>query len=632
MSHIISGGKAVRVQNNQITRIREGLTDVSRTIEDLTWTNLSQDIRTLGLDDEWVRRRDLLSRLRIMRKRSPLAKQAFALLKNYTLGMGVTLRPNNKKQVARIIDEFWDDPINRMTFTSYESMIQALDTLFTDGDLFLVLFPDFEMGTVQLGWVDSILVQDIVTDENNWRVPRWYKVRKPQGAYDYKTGAYQSMSGDDFVWYRDWTNPPDAESDEDTTAGKVKQGSLTDKFIPTTQYYADKPPANRIETGLIYHVAINKRGKFGESELAAAADWLKAHKDFMEDRATLSRAAAQIAWKKKRKGPASDVAAQLATLQSSLVQNISRWESNPPSASGSTLIENEGSTMEWMKTDTGAGNASIDERILRMMVGSAVGVMNHYFGDEASANLATATAMELPMLKMYEGWQKLIADLIKDLCRYALEVAHEAGRIGDEDLSRKYEDKEEKPVTLWGPNGPQSITSAKESLIAMGFDRELIEAQSLALVTTKQPKDVDDMEKDDTGEIDWYVDVDFPPIIQREVGGYIAALKNMFSMMPVMNIESQKLVVSMALTALGQNDVDEVMYKLFSGDFAQTAFAVVPLQPAGTTMPGTTNPQGLPVPKGQAGMPGAQEGVPKQPGSAGSPNQPPQPVKPVAAA
>lgn len=619
MSHIISGGKPVRVQSTQMTRIREGLTDVSRTIEDLTWTNLSQDIRTLGLDDEWVRRRDLLSRLRIMRKRSPLAKQAFSLLKNYVLGMGVTLRPNNKKQVAKIIDEFWDDPVNRMTFTSYESMIQALDTLFTDGDLFLVLFPDYEMGTVQLGWIDSILVQDIVTDENNWRVPRWYKVRKPQGAYDYKTGAYQSMSGDDFVFYRDWTNTEELDA--------IRQGSLSDKANPN---YAARPPANKIEVGYVYHVAINKRGKFGESELAAAADWLKAHKDFMEDRATLSRAAAQIAWKKKRKGPASDVAAQLATLQSSLVQNISRWESNPPSASGSTIIENEGSTMEWMKTDTGAGNAVMDERILRMMVGSAVGVMNHYFGDEASANLATATAMELPMLKMYEGWQKLLADVIKDLCRYALVVANEAGRIGDEDVSHKYED-DERDVSMITQPGLQDLSSVKERLIAMGMDRKLVEAQTLSLVTTRQPKGVDDDENDNSGAIDWYVDVDFPPIIQREVGGYIAALKNMFSMMPVMNIESQKLVVSMALTALGQNDVDEVMHKLFSGDFAQTVFAAIPIQPAGITEPGTANPQGLPVPQGQAGNSGAQPGVPKQPASAGSPSQPPQPVKPALA-
>lgn len=622
MSSIISGGKAVRVTSSPITKIREGLTDVSRQIEDLAWTNLSQDIRTLGLDDEWVRRRDLLARLRIYRKRSPLAKQAFTLLKNYVLGQGVTLRPNNKKQVAKVIDEFWDDPVNRSTFTSYESMIQALDTLFTDGDLFLVLFPDYELGTVQLGWIDSLLVQDIVTDEGNWRVPRWYKVRRPMGAYNFEAGAYQNFSGDDYVWYRDWKNTDEVET--------VKQAKST--VYPQN----GRPQASLVAEGYIYHVAINKRGKFGESELAAAADWLKAHKEFMEDRATLSRAAAQVAWRKKRKGNANDISSQLQKLQSSLVENIGRWDNNPPSASGSTIIENEGSTMEWVKTDTGAQNALMDERILRMMVGSAVGVMNHYFGDESAANLATATAMELPMLKMYEGWQKLLADLIKDLCKYVLDVANEAGRIGPQDVSLKYKtDAPAKPSSIIQSmmmGGLPSADGVKEGMLA--------EAAPLAVVTTQQPKAVDDIEDDDTGAVDWYVDVDFPPIIQREVGGYIAALKNMFSMMPVLNIESQKLVISMALTALGVNDVDEVMAKLFSGDFSQATFAVIPIQQAGATTPGSLNPslapiglnpQGLPVPKGQGGVSGAQEGVPKQPGNAGSPNQPPQPVKALAA-
>lgn len=614
MSQIISGGRAVRVQSNTLTRLREGLTDVSRQIEDLTWTNLSQDVRTLGLDDEWIRRRDLLARLRTIRKRSPLAKQGFQLLKNYSLGQGVTLRPNNKKQVAKVIDEFWDDPVNQATFTSYESMVQALDTLYTDGDLFLVMFPDYDIGTVQLGWIDSILVQDIVTDPENWRVPRWYKVRRPSGRYDFKNGQYESNSEDDFVWYRDWTNLPDP-LEESPKRAKKGQGS-------------DRPPSGKTMEGLVYHVAINKRGKFGESELAAAADWLKAHKEFMEDRATLSRAAAQIAWRKKRKGPASDVASQLSRLQSSLVENVSRWETNPPSASGSTVIENEGSTMEWVKTDTGAQNALMDERILRMMVGSSLGVMNHYFGDEAASNLATATAMELPMLKMYEGWQKLLGDVIKNICDFVLLVAHEADRIGPKDISLKYKSDESKPPSIMQALGASpTIESVREYLEAFGIEHEVAEAAPLSVVTMQQPRPVDRVEDDDSGAVDWYVDVDFPPIIQREVGTYIAALKNLFSMMPVLNVESQKLVVSMALTIMGVNDVDEVMAKLFSGDFSQATFAVIPIQATGATQPGTLTPPtelpGLPSgPVGQNGMVGSNSGVKKQPGPGGRPIKP----------
>ena len=602
MGYLISGGQSVRVQSNTITSLREAITDVSRTIEDLTWTNLSQDNHTVGVDEEWTQRKDLLKRFRVYRRRSPLAKQAFNLLKNYVLGQGVTIRPNNKATVAKVVDDFWDDPVNRATFTSYDAMVQSLDFLYTDGDLFLVLFPDRESGTVQLSWMDAWRVQDIITDPDNWRVPLWYKVKASTTKFDFKSGSYNPTDGsEEFVYYRDYRNDPDSSEYIENSSGNRP----SDKLI--------------IKDAFIFHVAINKRGKFGESELAAAADWLKAHKDFMEDRATLSRAAAQIAWRKKRKGPASDVANQVSRLQSSLVQNLSRWETNPANASGSTLIENDGSTMEWVKTDTGSGNALNDERLIRMMVGSALGVMNHYFGDEAQANLATATAMELPMLKMYEGWQKLLGDTVKTLIRYVLTIANEAGRIGPEDKATKYKrDKKESPFST------PTLGSLQEAFAASLTNEErdwwINEATPLSVVTTTTPKSVDDNEFDATGEVDWYVDVDFPPIIQREVAAYIAALKNLFSMMPVLNIESQKLAVSMALTALGVNDIDEVMSKLFSGDFSNAAFAVMPIQQTGSLPPGSLNPVG------QAGNSGAQPGVPKQAANASLPvgkEQPP---------
>jgi hypothetical protein len=278
--------------------------------------------------------------------------------------------------------------------------------------------------------------------------------------------------------------------------------------------------------------------------------------------------------------------------------------------------------MEWVKTDTGGGNALADERLIRMMVGSSLGVMNHYFGDEASANLATATAMELPMLKMYEGWQKLLSDTIKTLLKYVLTIAYDAGRIGAEDVESKYQ-KTPASDTLKAISASPTIEAVREAL-ALRFEESLrqnfIEATPLSVVTTTTPKDVSADTFDSSDEVDWYIDVDFPPIVQREIGSYIAALKNLFSMMPIMNIESQKLIVSMSLTVLGVNDVDEVMNKLFSGDFSNAAFAVMPIQPTGALAPGSLGTMAQLGPgTGQSGTSGAQPGVPKQPANASLP-------------
>ena len=77
-----------------------------------------------------------------------------------------------------------------------------------------------------------------------------------------------------------------------------------------------------------------------------------------------------------------------------------------------------------------------------MMAGAGMGgVPNHYFGDEANANLATATSMELPLLKAYESWQKWLGDAIGEILRFAIEVAHEAGKVGPEDKSMRYADR-----------------------------------------------------------------------------------------------------------------------------------------------------------------------------------------------
>jgi hypothetical protein len=68
--------------------------------------------------------------------------------------------------------------------------------------------------------------------------------------------------------------------------------------------------------------------------------------------------------------------------------------------------------------------------------------------------------------------------------------------------------------------------------------------------------------------VDWYVDVDFPPIVQKDLTQWVAAMKELYAVLPGANLESQKLVIEMFLMALGVNDTDEVMERLFPPDMA----------------------------------------------------------------
>lgn len=602
------GDLPVPVQNSELVTVRESITDVTRQIEDLTWYNLSSDMRGLGLDEGYQARVMFIKRIRTYRKRMPLAKVAARLLMTYVLGQGISLKANNRVQVARIVDEFWEDPVNQASFTSAAAMQEFLDNLSTDGDVFLVLFPDKVTGTLRIAQLEALFVEDIITDPDNWKVPLWYKVRKDVHRYDFQVGAMINEAGAEFIYYRDWRN----------------DGSGS-KFAPA---------ARQIANGLIYHVAINKRGKFGESEYAAAMDWLKAHKEFMENRMTLTSAAAQIAWKKKKKSTAAGIASEVSKLQSSLVNNINAWEQNPSPAPGSTYVSNDGVDMEWMKTDTGGADALNDERIFRMMAGAGMGgIPNHYFGDEANANLATATAMELPLLKNYENWQMRLKGVVEDILDFVLSVAHNAGRIGPRDDSSKYSEHNLNPQAVLdtASAGPEAIAEAGPAGLpgtaglpgagappgGSGQPADQVKvtdpAVQLSLMHRTEPTAVGGDMTDTTGPIDWFVAIDFPPIIQKDAAQYTTALKTLYELLPAQNIESQKLVVRMALTALGEVELEQVMETLFppgsqmpllsSGPLAQllpgmtlaaqTAAGIAP--PVGTTPlpnpgPGGGNP------------------------------------------
>jgi hypothetical protein len=96
-------------------------------------------------------------------------------------------------------------------------------------------------------------------------------------------------------------------------------------------------------------------------------------------------------------------------------------ERKPPPAPGSTFVNNAGADMVPMPRATGAGDSKEDSNQLKLMVCAATGIMVHYFGDPSTGNLATATAMELPMLKMFEAYQQLWQDAWRDIFSIALQ-------------------------------------------------------------------------------------------------------------------------------------------------------------------------------------------------------------------
>ena len=120
-------------------------------------------------------------------------------------------------------------------------------------------------------------------------------------------------------------------------------------------------------------------------------------------------ALARFAWKGKIQGGAAAVASAKAVYQGKLP------------AAGSTIIENMGADMQPIRTDSNAKNAYDDGRMLKLQVASAVGIPEQYFGDISIGNLATAKTVELPMMKMFQSYQKVWEDVYEDINNVILE-------------------------------------------------------------------------------------------------------------------------------------------------------------------------------------------------------------------
>ena len=90
-------------------------------------------------------------------------------------------------------------------------------------------------------------------------------------------------------------------------------------------------------------------------------------------------------------------------------------------AAASTLLENLGSDTTVMKQETGSAGAYQDGKMIKYQICAAVGIPDQYFGDISGGSLATAKTVELPMMKMFQSYQKIWSDAYQDIDEIILE-------------------------------------------------------------------------------------------------------------------------------------------------------------------------------------------------------------------
>lgn len=439
---------------------------MQRQLEDLDYLNLfemNEIAEVLPYQD----RKKVIQRLRRLRHDNPLAKQAVKLIIRFTLGRGVqwvltenkpdvksqptptvapdqpsgrgilptkfeaqellTLTSGGSPEIAadndptrKICESFWEDDDNKLAFTSHKSMQQMLDEVVTDGEKFHAAFEAPSAPYIKVSEIPVEEIVQIIYDPNNLLRPVYYKRQFVEKIYDGKSDMYKPASDPKVRYYLDY------RITDEMLAGDADHPGL-DKTILI--------PKSKIADARVKHTSINelwtKGGKRGISELYASREWFRVFREFMEGRAAINQAAQAISYTRKVKGGPSVVASfqgkfgglkvsQPATDESPEVQKLTR----PIPAA--VYDSNEAVDLSWMKTDTGAQNAKEDAHMLLATGGAGVGTMVHYFGEGGDANLATAQAMELPMVKTYEDWQQFVEEFFRSWFEYLLTVATDA--------------------------------------------------------------------------------------------------------------------------------------------------------------------------------------------------------------
>jgi len=335
-------------------------------LEDAGWINLS------GTTADVITPQDRVTNLKLSRlyaTKDPMGKQAIRLWTDYTFGSGMTWRVKDEKneKTKEVLESFWDAPANKAVLSA-RGQRRSSDKLLIEGDVFFAIFLGTK-GEAKIRLIDPLEITEIITNLDDIEDVRYYR--------------------------RDWTN----QQAEPHISYYRSVTNLKDESTPDAQGTARQ----KTDDALVYHLTYNTITQRGNPLLLPALIWMKYNTKFLGSRIAIMLALAKFAWRSKVKGGQTAVDAIKAKTDGKEV------------AAASHLVENLGVDTTPIKTETGAGAAYQDGKMIKHMIFAAVGIPEQYFGDISTGNLATAKTVELPMMKMFQSYQKVWADTYKDI-------------------------------------------------------------------------------------------------------------------------------------------------------------------------------------------------------------------------
>lgn len=173
----------------------------------------------------------------------------------------------------------------------------------------------------------------------------------------------------------------------------------------------------------ILFVPINKHAYElrGRPELFVVLPWLRAHKEWLEDRARQNYWRNALLWWVK----------VTTNLPAAVASVLARWK-KPPTP-GSVYVGGPSEEIVAVNNPVGASDAGEDGRQMKLNIAAGFRLPEYFFADGANANLASSTSQELPALTKFVDFQQImITQVWTALFKMAIEAAIADGSLEPE--------------------------------------------------------------------------------------------------------------------------------------------------------------------------------------------------------
>lgn len=477
-------GKMAFTEHSNNELLQERIAELELALDDvgyerIGYSNFDKQFTKASIDK-------IAAMARVYWLKNPLIKRAVATQANYVFGQGVDVVAADE-DVQTVVDAFMDDSKNRAELTGEQAMLTKETELQVTSNLFFTFFTDPLNGATRVRTIPLSEITRIIYNPDDSKEP-WY-------------------------YYRQWQQPKEPGSQK----YEMHQAMYPDiNYMPKGGLPKHFNGIEVMALNPVYHVKTNCLSdmEYGVSEIYAAIDWAKAYKDFLEDWYTIVKSLSKFAWKATSKSGATGMAQAKQVLEGAINGGSNPMNSDLPGQAAQVWMSSDNFDLAPMPK-SGATVAVDDGRRALLMVCAATGIYEHYFGDPSTGNLATAKAMEQPMLLMFQERQELWTDVFNTILGYVINQSalKPGGKL----------------------RGVMSFNDYGESYV-------------------------------DMGDTDRSVDVKFPPILQEDVNERIDAIVKSVTLsgQTPANTIDLKTATTQMLTALGEDT--DIVDKLFPDD------------------------------------------------------------------